>query len=55
MKKVQQELPILKKISENAEFWIGSTEKPQLEQALQVNEKFDMLTDLCINQPDRVV
>ena len=55
MKKIQTELPWLKKEAENAEFWIGYAEKDCLVQASAVVEKFDSLADLCVFQQERII
>jgi hypothetical protein len=45
----------MKKEAENSEFWIGQTDLSCLKKARFFIDKLEMLTDLCIYRPNRVI
>jgi hypothetical protein len=45
----------MKKNAENSEFWIGNTDREKLKVARNFIDKLEMLTDLCIYRPNRVI
>lgn len=45
----------MKKDAENSEFWIGQTDLGCLKKARTFIDKLEMLTDLCIYRPNRVI
>jgi len=45
----------MKKSAENSEFWIGIPEREKLKQARLFIDKLEMLSDLCIYKPNRVI
>ena len=56
---MSEDLRDMKKEAENSEFWMGHTEqdncKDKLKQARKFIDKLEMLTDLCIYNPKRVI
>jgi hypothetical protein len=55
LKKVSTELREMKKDAENMEFWMGKTDKASLRKAAIFIQKLETITDLCIDNPDRVI
>lgn len=60
MNKVEREIRIMKKTAEDGEFWMGQIEETEsCKEPLVVSRQFikrlEMLTELCIYNPDRVV
>jgi len=55
LKKVSEELRDMKKDAENQEFWMGKTDKECLKKAMIFIQKLEMLSDLCIDNPSRVI
>jgi hypothetical protein len=55
LKKVEDSTRELIDEAENAEFWCGNTEKKNLIKARRFIDGLDMLTDLCIYKPNRVI
>ena len=55
LKKVSVELREMKKEAENSEFWMGKPMSDKLKKALLFIQKLEMLTDLCIDFPNRVI
>jgi hypothetical protein len=55
LKKVSAELREMKNDAENSEFWIGITEKDKLKKSRIFIDKLEMLTDLCVYKPNRVI
>jgi len=55
LKKVSGDLRDMKKEAENSEFWMGLPEVANLKKARQFIDKLEMLTDLCIFRPNRVI
>lgn len=61
----QQEVATLKKVEEStrelmeeadrAEFWIGNTQNKNLIKARRFIDGIEMLTDLCIHKPNRII
>lgn len=45
----------MKKEAENSEFWMGKTEDDCLKKARNFIDKLEMLTELCIYKPNRVI
>lgn len=45
----------MKKIAEKSEFWMGSVEDENLKKSRQFIDNLEMLTDLCIYRPNRVI
>lgn len=45
----------MKKEAENSEFWMGKIEKEFLKKAGIFITKIEMISDLCIDNPDRVI
>jgi hypothetical protein len=45
----------MKKNAENSEFWIGNPDRDKLKIARMFIDKLEMLTDLCIYRPNRVI
>ena len=41
--------------AENSEFWIGNTEKKNLVKARRFIDGIEMLTDLCVFRPNRII
>ena len=55
LKKVTEELRIMKKDADGSEFWMGKTEKENLKKAKVFIKNLEMLTDLCVFNPNRVI
>ena len=55
LRKVSGDLRQMKKQAEEGEFWIGIDEIPELKRARLFIDKLEMLTDLCIYRPNRVI
>jgi hypothetical protein len=45
----------MKKIAEKSEFWMGKVEDDNLKKSRQFIDNLEMLTDLCIYRPNRVI
>ena len=45
----------MKIAAENSEFWIGNTDKDKLKKSRIFIDKLEMLTDLCVHKPNRVI
>ena len=45
----------MKNDAENSQFWIGITEKDKLKKSRNFIDKLEMLTDLCVYKPNRVI
>ena len=55
LKKVSKDLRSMKQDADNSEFWMGQSDKEKLIKARQFISQLEMLTDLCIYNPDRVI
>lgn len=55
LKKVSGDLSEMKKQAENSEFWMGIPKREELKKARLFIDKLEMLTDLCIYRPNRVI
>lgn len=54
-KNVQTEVIQLKRQAEESEFWMGNPEKDYLKKARQFIRKLEMMTELCVYNPERVI
>lgn len=50
LKSVEKQLTEMKRIADNAEFWLGIPEQEELLQARNFMERLEMLADLCVKK-----
>jgi len=51
LKSVESQLTEMKRIADNAEFWIGVDSQKELMSSRNFIERLEMLSDLCIKKP----
>ena len=54
-KKVKNDIREMKKMAENAEFWMGMKQKENLKKARIFIDKLNFITDLCVYRQHRVI
>jgi hypothetical protein len=53
--KVEQDVKFLKKKADESDEWLGQSEHQALKTARLFIDRVEMLTDLCIYKPNRVI